>query len=61
LRLPVTGLLVTRDRLLSVDQIQGGERQAMVASRHTFMGSGGAATVPPNVMLSGALQRVRSK
>src|SRR5882672_10642464 len=34
---------------LSVGQIQGGERQAMVASRHTFMGSGGAATVPPNV------------
>jgi len=43
LRLPVTGLLVTRDRPLSVDQIQGGERQAMVASRHTFVGSGGAA------------------
>ena len=43
------GLLVTRDRPLSVGQIQGGERQAMVASRHTFMGSGGAATVPLNV------------
>jgi len=40
---------VTRDRPLSVGQIQGGERQAMVASRHTFMGSGGATTVPPNV------------
>jgi len=40
---------VTRDRPPSVDQIRGGERQAMVASRDTFMVSGGAATVPTNV------------
>src|SRR6266853_44322 len=49
MRLPVIGLLVTRDRPLSVGQLQAGEHQARDASRHTFAGSGGAAIVPPNV------------